>query len=399
MSAAIPARSISASTPTSGSSTSASSRAAPRRSRSSSRASASSAVATARAASAFAASRPRRRCPGRAARRPACSPRQLAAHVAQGQVGQVERALAGQRQVGGEGGVAGQAAQLQAARGQRVIGPLASCRALGGPGRRARPPGPARHPRSARSGPGRRWRRRGRRAPGRSSSPVPRPQVPLAARPTRPPLPCSASHSATSSGPSTSASTSKPSAGPSAPTSARPVRERGLEPLPQHPELQRVEELVRSAPGPTAPGSAPGAPAPRGTSSASSVSWRLRSTSARCSRRLSPARPLTSSTRSTSVRQGAELDHPLGRGLLADARDAGQVVARVAPQRREVGVLSRGQPVLLGDRLRREPGHVADPAAGHQHGHAVADELEASRSPVTISTPMPSASPGWRAWR
>ena len=45
--------------------------------------------------------------------------------------------------------------------------------------------------------------------------------------------------------------------------------------------------------------------------------------------------------------QRAVLGDPLGRGLLPHARDAGQVVARVAAQRREVRVLLRGQPVLL----------------------------------------------------
>jgi hypothetical protein len=78
--------------------------------------------------------------------------------------------------------------------------------------------------------------------------------------------------------------------------------------------------------------------------------------------------------------QRAELPDPLGRRLLADAGDAGQVVARVAAQRGEVGVLGRGQAVLLGHFLRREPRHVADADPGHQHGHLVGDELQ--RVPV-----------------
>ena len=74
--------------------------------------------------------------------------------------------------------------------------------------------------------------------------------------------------------------------------------------------------------------------------------------------------------------QRAELGDPLARGLLPHARDAGQVVARVAADRGEVGVLGRGEPVLLLHRLRGEAGHLGDAAAGHQHRHPVADQLQ-----------------------
>ena len=74
--------------------------------------------------------------------------------------------------------------------------------------------------------------------------------------------------------------------------------------------------------------------------------------------------------------EAAVLAHPLGGGLLADARDVGQVVARVAAQGREIGVLGRGQAVLLLHRRRREPGHLADAAARIQHGYAVIDQLQ-----------------------
>ena len=76
------------------------------------------------------------------------------------------------------------------------------------------------------------------------------------------------------------------------------------------------------------------------------------------------------------VGQRAELRDPLGRGLLPHARDAGQVVARVAAHGGEVGVLGRGQPVLLLHRFRGEAGHIGDAAAGHQRRHPVADQLE-----------------------
>ena len=74
--------------------------------------------------------------------------------------------------------------------------------------------------------------------------------------------------------------------------------------------------------------------------------------------------------------QRAELRDPLGRGLLPHPGDAGQVVARVAADRGEVGVLRRGEPVLLGHRRRGETGHLGDAAPGHQHRHLVRDQLE-----------------------
>ena len=70
------------------------------------------------------------------------------------------------------------------------------------------------------------------------------------------------------------------------------------------------------------------------------------------------------------------LGDPLRRGLLPHTRDAGQVVARVAAQRREVGVLLRGQPVLLDDGLGGEPGQLADALARVQNGDVVADQLQ-----------------------
>ena len=73
----------------------------------------------------------------------------------------------------------------------------------------------------------------------------------------------------------------------------------------------------------------------------------------------------------------AELAHPLRRGLLPDARDAGQVVAGVAAQRGEVGVLRRREPVLLLDRpsgvIRARSRHAP---ARVEHGDVVVDELE-----------------------
>ena len=72
----------------------------------------------------------------------------------------------------------------------------------------------------------------------------------------------------------------------------------------------------------------------------------------------------------------AELPHPLRGGLLPHPRDAGQVVARVAAQRRVVGVLRRGQAVALLDGGRGHACHVADALARVEHRDAVVDQLE-----------------------
>ena len=258
------------------------------------------------------------------------------------------------------------------------IGPLASCSALGRPGRPARPPAPARRPRSARSGRCTRRRRRGRRWPARSGSRCPGPRSrwpPARSRP--PPAACSASQlRPPRPGPGTSASTSNPSAGlgavagaPAA-TPADPVRAASRRAGRAAPGTAGCRRAGGSAPGPRARGARSPRRRPRsGTSRASSVSWRLRSTSARCSRSLSPALPLTSSTRSTSsasepnsVTHLAAVFSPtpgmLGRLSLGSPRRAAKS-----------GYWAGVRPYFSVDRLRREPGHVADAAPGHQHRH------------------------------
>lgn len=64
--------------------------------------------------------------------------------------------------------------------------------------------------------------------------------------------------------------------------------------------------------------------------------------------------------------QGAVLDDPFGGGLLAHpGGDAGQVIARVAAQRGEVGgVLGGREPVLGLDGVRSEAGQLADTLTG-----------------------------------
>ncbi|MGX1370781.1 hypothetical protein RKD19_006140 [Streptomyces canus] len=76
------------------------------------------------------------------------------------------------------------------------------------------------------------------------------------------------------------------------------------------------------------------------------------------------------------LRERTELVDPLRGGLLADARDAGEVVGRVAAQGREVGVLGGREAVLLEDLLRGEPGQLRDALRRVQHGGVLGDQLE-----------------------
>lgn len=76
------------------------------------------------------------------------------------------------------------------------------------------------------------------------------------------------------------------------------------------------------------------------------------------------------------LRERTELVDPLRGGLLADARDAGEVVGRVAAQRGEVRVLGGGQAVLLEDLLRGEAGQLGDTLGGVEDRDVVGDQLE-----------------------
>ena len=72
----------------------------------------------------------------------------------------------------------------------------------------------------------------------------------------------------------------------------------------------------------------------------------------------------------------AELPHPLRGRLLPDARDRGQVVGRVAAQRREIRVLGGREPVARHDRIGIDPAELGHPARGVEHRDVVADQLE-----------------------
>ncbi len=113
-----------------------------------------------------------------------------------------------------------------------------------------------------------------------------------------------------------------------------------------------------------------------GRSQISWVSWRLRRTLPRLLAERVAGLALDLVDPVDQVLERAELHDPLGRGLLADAGDGGQVVARVAAQGGEVRVLGRGQPVLLDQGGGVVALHVGHAAAVVEHGHVVVDELE-----------------------
>ena len=147
------------------------------------------------------------------------SPLQLLAQVAQGQVGQVEGALAGQGEVGGERGVGGQPGQLEAAGGQGVDRALGVVHRLGPAGvgqpARQRPLVVLGERGRVEAGSGAVGGGQGQPVQGAGAA------APGAAhrhaRCGRSPAACSASQPATSSGPGSVISTSKP----------RPPRRRG----------------------------------------------------------------------------------------------------------------------------------------------------------------------------
>ena len=155
-----------------------------------------------------------------------------------------------------------------------------------------------------------------------------------------------------------------------------------VEPVPQHPELEGVEELVDRLP----------VPRPR-----HQVGWRgthrgfrqvadqrgelaVAQHAAEVLAQRVAGLALDLADAVDQLLERPELRDPLRRGLLPHPGDAGQVVAVVAAQRREIRVLGRRQPVLLDQRGRVVAPHVGHPAAVVQHRHVVGDQLE--RVPV-----------------
>ncbi len=156
--------------------------------------------------------------------------------------------------------------------------------------------------------------------------------------------------------------------------------QRRVQPLPQRPELQGVEELVDGFAVPRAQPKIDGGDVQRhvpGELGQGPVADHAGQMGAQRRTRL----PAEFVHPVDELGQRPELLDPLRGGLLPHPGHRRQVVRGVTAQRGEVRVLHRGETVLRLDLRRREPGHVTDAAPGHQHRHLVGDELQ--RVPVT----------------
>jgi len=156
------------------------------------------------------------------------------------------------------------------------------------------------------------------------------------------------------------------------------VRQRLVQPVAQHPELERVEQLVDLLALPHLRDQLIRARADVGQRDVADQRGHLpvaqHVAEVLAQRITRPALHLVDPV--DEVFQRAELPDPLGRGLLPHPGDAGQVVARVTADGGKVGVLLGRQAVLLLHRLRGEAGHLGDAPPGHQHRHVGVDELE-----------------------
>ena len=167
-----------------------------------------------------------------------------------------------------------------------------------------------------------------------------------------------------------------------------------VEPVAQHPELEGVEELVDRLPVPRPRHQVGRRGADRAFRQVADQRGELavaqHAAEVLAQRVAGLALDLADAV--DQLLERPELRDPLRRGLLPHAGDAGQVVAVVAAQRREIRVLGGRQPVLLDQRGRVVAPHVGHAAAVVQHGHVVGDQLE--RVPVAGDDEdvMPSAS-------
>ncbi len=302
---------------------------------------------------------------------------QVASQVAQDEVGEVEGALAGQGQVGGERGVAGDAGEGEAAGGEREDRPLDVVDGLGPavvgqPGGQRRvvvrgerdgvDPGTG----AGTVGGGERETGHAAGAPAPAAPDVHAEALPVAGVRGQPAghLPwCERlrGHLKARVG------------------LGLDCAQRRVQPLPQHPELQGVEELVDGLPVPRPELEVGGGDRQRhvtGQLGQRAVTDHVGQVCAQRRARL-PA-DLVGPVHQRGQRP--ELLNPLGGGLLPHPGHRRQVVRRVPAQRGEVRVLRRGEAVLRLDLGGGEPGHVADATPGHQDRHPLVDELQ--RVPV-----------------
>ncbi len=308
---------------------------------------------------------------------------QLLAQVTQDQVGQVERALAGQGEIRGKRGVAGHPGQVQASCGQRVhraLGVVQRLRPLrvGEPGgqRRLILLGQGHRVEVGTGTVGGCHGKSGQLA--RATSPAsPRGQAgPLGARgvllqPLRHLVGAEPGDLHVKAG------LGRPlgSLAAHGRRARDAVRQRRIEPVPEHPELERIEQLMDLLPVPG------GGPQVQRAGLQRDIAGKLGELPvaqyvAEVLAELVPRLALDLVHPIDELRQRAEVSDPLGGGLLPHPGNVRQVVAGVAANRGEVRILGGGEAVLGGDLVRGEAGHLTDAAPGHQRGDVRVDQLE-----------------------
>ncbi len=151
--------------------------------------------------------------------------------------------------------------------------------------------------------------------------------------------------------------------------------QRGVQAVPQDPELERVEDLVHLVPIPRHAGQI-GHPQRQlhVTDELVELLVAQHVGQVRADGLAGLARDLVDLGHQLVER--AVLEQPLRRRLRPHPRHAGQVVAGLADQRGEIAVEPRRDAVLGLDRGRRHPGQLGDAPHRVEHGAGVGDELE-----------------------
>ena len=148
-----------------------------------------------------------------------------------------------------------------------------------------------------------------------------------------------------------------------------------VQPVAQHPELERVEDAVHGVSVPLLHAQVAGLHLDGNVAhQLGQLAVAHHVAEMRAQRIAGLARDLVHPI--DEVAEAAELADPLGRGLLPHPGDVGQVVAGVAADRREVGVLARRQAVALAHRGRGHPAEFGHSAPGIQHGDRIGHQLE-----------------------
>ena len=148
-----------------------------------------------------------------------------------------------------------------------------------------------------------------------------------------------------------------------------------IQPLAQHPELERVEDLVHRLAVPALPAHVLGAQRQLQVAD-QGVELVVAHDVGQVGAQALPGLALDLVDVGDDAVEAAVLNDPLGGGLVADAGHAGQVVAGLADQGGLVAVEARGNAVFRLDGLGGHPPDLGDAADRVQNGDVLAGELE-----------------------